>query len=91
MALLETETGPAPEHHQRLNAFLADLAPVIPTGIELDPAWEPDYGGWTLWVKNHDQVQSVDYDRFIEAGHALADRLGLEMDFLPAEVKHWDD
>jgi hypothetical protein len=90
MALPQADNAPPPEYRQRLNAFLAELAPAIPTGVELDPSWEADYSGWTLWVRNHDRVGAADYDRFIEVGHELAAKHGVEMDLIPAEVRSWD-
>lgn len=89
MALPKADGAPA-EQRQRLNAFLAELAPVIPTGIELDPAWEPEFSGWTIWVRDAGESRSSDYGRFVEVGHELAEKHGLDMSLIPTEVQGWD-
>jgi hypothetical protein len=89
MGLPNIESAPA-EQQKRLNAFLAELAPAVPTGIQLEPSWEPQASAWTIWVVDAGESRSSEYGRFVELGHDLADKHGLEMSLIPVEVKHWD-
>jgi hypothetical protein len=89
MALPKLQEAPSQEQHRQLEALLAALACAAPVGIQLEPQW--DGCGWTLWMKNHDAVDSAAYDRFIDIGYELADRYGVAVTMPPIEAKYLDE
>jgi hypothetical protein len=86
MALPRLQDASTQDERGRLDQFLADLSPTVPVGIELEPVWEGN--GWTIWVKNHQDVDAAAYDRFVDVGHELAERHGVGMSLMPVEMKY---
>ena len=87
MPLPDIAGSPSPDQAARLSAFLADLAPSVPAGLELDPEWLPDDEGWNLWVTDHSGMRLAAYDAFVNATHALAYRHGIAILLIPVEVR----
>lgn len=90
MALPQADIQPTPEERHHLDAFLAELAPAVPTGYQLEPSWEPEFRAWILWVGGASNVPLGVYRRFTETSHALADKHGVEVTLAPVEAKHLD-
>ena len=90
MALPETNVSPPQDQLRRLNEFLAELSPLVPPGIGLEPSWEPDSQGWMVWVANSGSTRTTIYGRFVRVGHELAERHGVEMNLVPVEARSWE-
>ena len=90
MPLARQHPDPPPEQRRRLDAFLAELAPAIPTGLSLDPRWEPELAAWILWLPGAGSTPNDVYSLFVDSSHDLADRHGVEMTLAPAEFQVLD-
>jgi hypothetical protein len=89
MALPELRPLPPVDQLQRIEALLAELMPLAPEGVSIEPEWLPLIPGWNLWVTDKGSANGAVFSRFHRAAFDLADKHGVDIDIIPVDVRSW--
>jgi hypothetical protein len=90
MAMAKARALPPLEQYQRLEALLAELKPLTPTGVAIEPEWTPEFSSWKLWITDRGSASGADLLHFGRIGQDLVEKHGLDADLIPAELRDGD-